>query len=130
MEEFLNIIRERINSIQEFLNNLQRTIGLKNANDDSIHGKLNQFTQLLNNIKIPIYYVETTTISNNQFTCTHKPMNGICINNEITLYHPDDGTLIWEGIEFNNNVGTLTDAHGRYDGWEIKVQYFYESTVF
>ena len=44
-------------------------------------------------------------------------------------YHPDGGTLIWEGIDFNEKIGTLTGADNAYDGWIIKVQYFYNSNL-
>jgi hypothetical protein len=129
MEEFLEIVRVKLNDISAFLNNLQTTIGLSTAVDDSINGKINRLTELLENAKVPTYYTEKTTIQNNSFYCTYEPADGLCLNDEITLYHPDEGTLIWEGIEFEHKKGILNDAFHAYDGWEIKVQYFYNKGI-
>jgi hypothetical protein len=129
MEEFLNIVRLKINDISTFLNNLQNTIGLSSANDDSINGKLNRLTTAINNSQVPAYHTEKTTIQDNSFYCTYEPIDGLCIYNEITIYHPDGGTLLWEGISFNHKKGTLDGAFHAYDGWEIKVQYFYNKSL-
>ncbi len=125
MEEFLALIKDHINIIQDFLVRLQSTIGLSNSTDDSIYGKINNIDISLQNIKIPTYFVETLIIDTNHFICTHEPQNGVCLNNEITLYHPDGGTLIWEGITFIGNQGILDGAGMEYNGWQMKIQYFY-----
>lgn len=129
MEEFLEIVRVRLNDISTFLNNLQNTIGLSSANDDSINGKLNNLASAINTAQIPTYYTEKTTIQNNSFYCIYEPANGLCIYDEITLYHPDGGSLIWEGIDFTGKKGILNEAFNAYDGWEIKVQYFYNKNL-
>jgi len=129
MEEFLEIVRVKLNDISVFLNNLQTTIGLSSANDDSINGKLNNLTDALNAAQVPTYYTEKLTVLDNKFMCTFEPSGGMCLNDEITLYHPDDGTLIWEGITFNHKEGELVGAFHAYDGWEIKVQYFYNNNL-
>ena len=129
MEDFLEIVRVKLNDIGAFLNNLQHTIGLSTATDDSINGKINKLTVMLQNAKVPTYFTEKKTIQNNSFYCSHEPINGLCMNDEITLYHPDEGTLIWEGIEFTHKKGVLDGAFHAYDGWEIKVQYFYNKDL-
>ena len=129
MEEFLEIVRVKLNDISTFLNNLQHTIGLSNSTDDSINGKLNNLSVMLNNAVVPAYYTEKKTIQDNSFYCTYEPIDGLCMYNEITLYHPDEGTLIWEGITFDHKRGTLDGAHHAYDGWEMKVQYFYNKNL-
>jgi len=125
MEEFLTLLKDRINNISSFLNKLQVIIGLKDATDDSIHGKLNNLSFQINNIQIPKYFVEKLTIQDNFFLTTHEPIDGVCLNNEITLYHPSGGTLIWEGIDFSGNQGIISDAGNQFNGWKVKVQYFY-----
>lgn len=129
MEEFLELIRVKINSIIDFINRLQTTIGLSNATDESIYGKINALTDLLEQAKVPTYFTENLVVNDNSFVTTHEPINAICLNNEITLYHPDEGTLIWEGLTFDQKIGTLTNANNAYNGWEIKVQYFYYSNL-
>jgi len=129
MEEFLNIVREKLNNISTFLNNLQQTIGLSNASDNSINGKLNNLTNTINNAQIPAYYTEKKTVQNNTFYCKYEPIDGMCIYNEITIYHPEGGTLVWEGVSFNHKEGTLDGAFHAYDGWDIKVQYFYNKPI-
>lgn len=125
MEEFFTLVKNQINSISEFLNRLQVLIGLKDSTDDSIHGKLNILASKVQDIKVPKYFVETLTIQDNYFLTTHNPLNEVCLNDEVTLYHPEDGTLLWEGIEFSENQGILSGAGLQFNGWQIKVQYFY-----
>jgi len=105
MEEFLLILRERINSISEFINRLQIAIGLSDANDNSINGKINKLLSTVNSMEVQQYHVEKLVIQDNFFLTTYVPSNGMCVNDEITLYHPDGGTLLWEGIDFNGNQG-------------------------
>jgi len=125
MGEFLELLRNKINQITEFINRIQIIIGLRNATDDSIYGKINRIESAVNNIKIPKYYTETTVLVNDKFPCTYEPMNSMCRDDEVTLYHPDGSTLVWEGIKFIDNEGTLEDAGAVYNGWKVKVQYFY-----
>ncbi len=77
------------------------------------------------NIVRPKYFTETVTITGNNFRTVWSPMNGVCMYDEVTLYHPDEGTLIWEGVTFNGKVGILEGAGNDFDGWTIKIQYFY-----
>ena len=125
MKEFLELLRHRINALGDFMNRLQGVIGLKDSQDDSIHGKLNNLSTQINAIQTPKYYVEVLTVIDNYFLTTHEPLNGVCLNNEITIYHPDDGTLLWEGVTFTGNQGIISDAGNQFSGWKIKVQYFY-----
>jgi len=129
MEEYLELVRVKVNQIQDFLNRLQQTIGLSSSTDDSIYGKINALTTMIQNAKVPTYHTEVLSVNNNKFVCSFEPKNGICLNNEVTIYHPDGGTLIWEGITFNGNIGELDDANFSYDGWDIKIQYFYDSSL-
>jgi len=127
MEAYLNLIREKINLIFDFLNNLQQVIGLKTANDNTIFGKLNNLENTVQNIKMPTYNVQKLVLSGDHFTVDFIPINGLCLNDEVILYHPDGGTLLWEGVSFNGFVGQLDGAANDFDGWTIKVQYFYMS---
>jgi len=125
MEQFLELIRVKINDIFTFLNKLQQIIGLSSSTDNSLFGKINSLENTVNNIQIPKYYTEKLVIQDNFFLCTHNPIDGKCIYDEVTLYHPDGGTLIWEGISFTDNIGYLTNSGMEYTGWTVKVQYFY-----
>lgn len=125
MKEYLNLIREKINLIFDFLSNLQHTIGLSTSNDNSVFGKLNSLENQFKDIKIPAYNVQKIVLDGAHFTVDFEPINDICINDEVTLYHPDGGTLVWEGVSFYGKRGQLDGVGSEYDGWTIKVQYFY-----
>jgi len=129
MREYLDLIRKKINSIFDFLNNLQKVIGLKTSNDNTIFGKLNNLEHTIQNIQMPTYNVQKLVLNGDHFTVDYIPINNICVNNEVILYHPDGGTLVWEGVSFNGKIGQLDDAGSDFDGWSIKVQYFYMSQI-
>jgi len=129
MKEYLDLIRKKINSIFDFLNNLQRIIGVKTSTDNSIFGKLNNLKNTIQNIQVPTYNVQKLVLNGDHFTVDYPPINDICMNDEVVLYHPDGGTLVWEGVSFNGKVGQLDGAGNAFDGWSIKIQYFYMSQI-
>ena len=125
MEEFLDLLRVKINEISAFINKLQTVIGLSTSTDTSIYGKLNTLESKMNSLMVPKYYTEKLEINGNNFLTTYTPLNSVCMYDEVTLYHPDGSTLIWEGVKFFGNRGVLDGATNEYNGWNVKIQYFY-----
>lgn len=75
---------------------------------------------------IPSLEVETAAaISGDNVVLAHEPLNGVLLDDKVTIYNGDGTYDEWDGLTIVGNVLTITGAAGEYDGKTCKISYLY-----
>jgi len=133
ISDFINKITNTVNRLIAIVNAIQEDVGLisDTGTEGTIHGRVYELEQTVGSsgstgTSVSRMMVDkNVVISDDTFELSYIPLGGFVINDQVLINNEDSTQDIWEGVSFNEELGTLVGANGEHDGKSLIATYIY-----